>query len=314
MIEVTLFGYGYWGKILYKEFEKSGLFRIKHVIDPFLSVEDELFLNSSHVTINMDYQKIVTKVGIIATPAVTHFELVKDLIKLGWDILCEKPLCTDANESEILVNLAREKQTVLAVGHTYLHNDAVKRIKIELDSMANRNGLGLEANSLISYRLAPGPIRMDVGAHWDLAAHDVSVFLFLMGSKEPTISEVRGFRRSHKKVWDFISITLVDERNNKAFIQVGWLSPVKIRQLQVYTQGLSVQYDEVENPNSLKVVKFDDPLDTQVIHLDGVSSPVQNEMAYFYDRIKRRSLEDFQVEIAQKVVEILGKVEKLLVD
>lgn len=314
MIEVTLFGYGYWGKILYKEFQKSSKFCVKNVIDPYLSRDDESFLKSSQVSINLDFQEIKSKVGIIAIPAREHYELVKDLIELGWDILCEKPLCIDANESEFLIKLASQKQTVLAVGHTYLHNDAVKRIKEEIELSINKEGFEVEANSLVSYRLAPGPIRFDVGAHWDLAAHDISVFLYLMRSKHVTVSQVQGFRRSHDAAWDFVSMTLVDERLNQAFIHVGWLSPVKIRQLQVYNRQLSIQYDEVLDPNCIKIMRIDGSTETHLIHLDGGKSPVQNEIEYLHNRIKKRNLEDFQVEIAQKVVEILVNVEKLLLN
>jgi predicted dehydrogenase len=312
MIDVSLFGYGYWGKILFREISKSGLFQVRHVVDPYLSEEDKAFLISNDVLINLAIEEIDSKVAIIAIPATGHFELVKHLINNGWDVLCEKPLCTVAKDSELLIKLARERQMVLAVGHTYMHHDAIKRIKSELVSSINQDGLNPKACTLISYRLAPGPIRYDVGAHWDLAAHDLSIFLFLMGSKEVTISQAQGFRRSKDLPWDFVSITVVDERLNQAYLHVGWLSPVKIRQLQVYTEQLSIQYDEVLDPTSIRVVKIDKPNQAQPIELGEGKSPVQNEIAYFYHRIKGRRLDDYQLEIAKKVVEILANVEKML--
>lgn len=54
---------------------------------------------------NLDNLDLIKKV-LIATPTNSHYELLKHFIKLGKDILCEKPICKSSKEVEEILDLA----------------------------------------------------------------------------------------------------------------------------------------------------------------------------------------------------------------
>ena len=90
----ALIGYGYWGKILHSNIEK--------------------FLNTNVVihdpVMNIDNMRIVKNCGMIfvATPAQTHYNIVKDLLNDGKNVFCEKPLSTSIKEVSTLYDICVE--------------------------------------------------------------------------------------------------------------------------------------------------------------------------------------------------------------
>lgn len=73
-----------------------------------------------------------TDAYIIATPSETHYELAKELIEAGKDILVEKPMALNYGEAQTLYKLAQEYDVVLMVGHTERFNPVFRRALPEL--------------------------------------------------------------------------------------------------------------------------------------------------------------------------------------
>ncbi|MEA4813297.1 MAG: Gfo/Idh/MocA family oxidoreductase, partial [Oscillospiraceae bacterium] len=55
----------------------------------------------------------------ITTPNATHYEIAKEFLSKGINVVCEKPLCFEIGQAEELVKLARDKNLVFAVTYTY---------------------------------------------------------------------------------------------------------------------------------------------------------------------------------------------------
>src|SRR5262249_17721019 len=117
---------------------------------------------------------------IVATPAVTHYSVVRDCLQARKHVLCEKPLARTASEALDLAAVADDCGRTLMVGHTFLFNPGVQMLKEYLDR-------GILGKPLYVYgdRLGLGPIRQDVSVLWDLAAHDVAILLHLFGEQVP---------------------------------------------------------------------------------------------------------------------------------
>ena len=79
----------------------------------FSSLQKELFCFSS-------LEAMATEVDVVtvATPASTHFSIVKTLLEKGVHVLVEKPLATCWKEGEALVRLAESQNLLLAVGYS----------------------------------------------------------------------------------------------------------------------------------------------------------------------------------------------------
>src|SRR5262249_40415009 len=145
----------------------------------------------------------------------------------GKHVLCEKPLTLKAAESQELVDLAESKKLVLMVGHVFLWNPGILYLKQQIDSGSLGRVLNIDAT-----RTNLGPIRRDVGALYDLASHDISIFNFLLQSepKEASahVSNCLGGERE-----DLAYVTLEYPGNVLCHAHVSWLNPRKVRQITV---------------------------------------------------------------------------------
>ncbi len=55
----------------------------------------------------------------ITTPNATHYEIAKEFLSKGINVVCEKPLCFEIGQAEELMKLAHDKNLVFAVTYTY---------------------------------------------------------------------------------------------------------------------------------------------------------------------------------------------------
>ncbi|MGV8908547.1 MAG: Gfo/Idh/MocA family protein [Propionicimonas sp.] len=116
----------------------------------------------------------------ICTPNVTHAPFVRLAIEAGVNVICEKPLCLDADEGAELVRCARERNLVATVPYTYRYHPLVReirqrRIHGEFGKIHLIHGSYLQdwllSPHASSWRVDPalgGPSRAfaDIGSHW----------------------------------------------------------------------------------------------------------------------------------------------------
>src|SRR5438270_5232774 len=133
------------------------------------------------------------------------------------------------------------------VGHTFLFNPAVGRVKRLIDS----GELG-QVLYLSFHRTGLGPIRSDVNALWDLAPHDLSMLRYWLG-EEPTEVTARGQSYLRPGVEDVVFVTLRYPGGVLASIQVSWLDPVKDRRVTIVGDRKMVVYDDVHPTEKLRV-------------------------------------------------------------
>lgn len=177
---------------------------------------------------------------IIATPVKTHFALVKQALQAGKHVLCEKPLTLLATESEELVQLAKKHGRVLMVGHVFLFNPGVLYLKKQLEEKK----LG-QLYYLDAVRTNLGPIRQDVGAIYDLASHDISIFNFLLGSL-PLEGSAQVGHFVHPDREDVAYLTLRYPDGIMCHVHVSWLNPQKLRQLTLVGEGRMAVWDDMQ--------------------------------------------------------------------
>jgi len=176
---------------------------------------------------------------VIATPTETHARFTRLALEAGKHVLVEKPLSTDVESAEALVELAERRGRVLMVGHIFLYNHAVREVR----SVIGQPDFG-GMRYMYARRTNLGPVRGDVHAGWDLAAHDVSIFLYLKGAM-PT--EVTGSAQTFIQpgIPDIVFATLYFEDGTVAHLHTSWLDPQKVRQLVVVGEGQMLVFDDM---------------------------------------------------------------------
>jgi len=184
---------------------------------------------------------------VIATPTVTHAEIVSAALRAGKHVLCEKPLCTQADEARELVSLAEHVERVLMTGHTFLFSPGLQVLKDLIDS----GELG-ELRHLASIRANLGPIRSDVGVVYDLASHDVSIFNWLLGELPESVAAI-GQAWLQPGVEDVADVHLRYPRGRLASLRVSWLDPEKVRQLTVVGSRRMATWNDLVPKNPLAV-------------------------------------------------------------
>lgn len=69
---------------------------------------------------------------VLATPNMTHIDLLRDLMETGLHLLVEKPLCTRVEDCRWVVEAQREREQVLWVGMEYRFMPATARLISEV--------------------------------------------------------------------------------------------------------------------------------------------------------------------------------------
>jgi len=162
-------------------------------------------------------------------------------------VLVEKPLTANSAEAEDLVEVADRLGLSLMVGHTFEYNPAVEHLRKLIAS----GELG-RIYYLNATRVNLGIFQPDINVVWDLAPHDVSILMFILGMLPVTVS-ARGGAYVRPKVHDVAYLTLQFPNEVLADVRVSWLDPCKIRRITVVGSKKMVVYDDVEPSEKIKI-------------------------------------------------------------
>lgn len=184
---------------------------------------------------------------IVATPASTHYGLVRGALEGGKHVLCEKPLALDVESCRALVALAEHFGRTLFVGHTFIYNAAIREARRLV--RANELGSPLYVHAVWA---APGPIRTDVNALWDLAPHPVSILIDLLGSPPVGVSAT-GAAILEEGREDVVSVHLEFGVTASADIHLSWLAPHKARTMTVTGSRAMIVFDDLAEQDKLRI-------------------------------------------------------------
>jgi len=319
-----IIGAGQWGQNLVRVFNQlisGSVYSVCDIDEVCLNYINKLYPG---VKTTFNYREILEDPAIsfvcIATPANTHYEIAKMSLASNKQVLVEKPLALEVSQAEELVGLALKKKLTLMVGHIFEYNKAINKLKNYIEE----NVLG-DIFYLRSIRCNLGPYRQDVSAMWDLAPHDISIFLYLLNSIPRKVRAVgRSFFKSSLE--DVAFITLDFPNNIMGSIQVSWLDPRKIREVTVVGSKKMVVFDDLSLVEPIRLydkgIEREKTYETfgefQMVLRDGdvtipkieMSEPLKAECEHFLDCIRkgRKPLSDGEEGL--KVVKVLAAVEK----
>ena len=118
---------------------------------------------------------------VVAVPTVSHFEVVRDALVAGVDVLVEKPIAATLDEAEDLIALAQTHGRILQVGHLEWFNGAMSVIRDHI-----RDPRFIEV-----HRLGPFPDRAtDIDVVRDVMIHDLDILQQIVGEAPSQIDAV----------------------------------------------------------------------------------------------------------------------------
>lgn len=251
-IGVAVAGYGYWGVNLARNVAAAATTTLVGVADPSADRRGLASANHPGLTCWSTLDEMLAdervEAVVLATPASTHVSLALMALESGRDVLVEKPLAETAADAEKLRDLARDRDRILMVGHTFLYSPPVLR----LEEMIADGELG-SVQYLYSQRLSLGRIRRDCNALWNFAPHDVSIMLHLLG--EPVVEvTAKGFSFIEPGIDDVCFASLTFASGIGANLHVSWIDPRKTRLMTVVGDEKMAIYNDTSVDQPLWVV------------------------------------------------------------
>ncbi|MGD9854409.1 MAG: Gfo/Idh/MocA family protein, partial [Planctomycetaceae bacterium] len=244
MIRIGVIGLGYWGPNLVRCFSELSDCKVTLVCDR--DVERLVRLTDRFPGIRPTESVDDVLAGdmvdavVVATPTRTHYEIAARALDSGLHTFVEKPLATSGAECRDLIQRAAANGVRLFVGHVFLHSAPVHKLRELIDN----DELG-EVCYVSSTRLNLGPVRQDVNALWDLAPHDISIILHLLG-EQPTAVSCTGLAHLNRRVHDVCNLTLHFRDDKLGIVHVSWLDPHKKREMTVVGTKKMAVYDDLQ--------------------------------------------------------------------
>jgi predicted dehydrogenase len=132
-VGLAVIGAGYWGPNLVRSALATPEFSLQWLCDLNIDRARRVLGAQSTATATASFDEVLADQQVaavaIATPAATHFDLVRAALEAGKHVLVEKPLTSTVAEGRKLTEIADRSGRVLMCDHTYCYTPAVQRIR-----------------------------------------------------------------------------------------------------------------------------------------------------------------------------------------
>ncbi len=326
-LNIGVIGYGYWGPKLVRNFQEIPATQVTMVADLHPRRLIEVRQAYPEIAVTQDHLELLASdvdAVVVATPVSTHFPIGRDCLHHGKHVLIEKPLARNRREGQALIDLAVERDLVLMVGHTFEYNPAVRMLK----EIVASGEIG-RVYYVHAARTNLGIFQKDVNVLWDLAPHDISILLYVLGL-DPLDVSACGEAYVQPGIHDIARLTLNFTNRVQAHIHVSWLDPCKVRRITVVGEKKMVVYDDVEMQEKIKIydkgVETPDHTDNygefQLSYRYGnitipripLHEPLKVECTHFAECILHNRRPQSDGEVGLKVVKVLESAEKSLLN
>ena len=317
-VAVAVVGSGYWGKNLTRVFHELGALRRVCDIraESRQAVEDKYGVPTTDYFDSLLNESDVRAIAI-ATPAVQHYEMVRQALLHGKDVYVEKPLSLRPSEGYELSQLAEQRGLILMVGHILEYHPAIS----ELKRLIADGELG-KIQYIYSSRLNLGKLRTEENILWSFAPHDISAICSLLGEL-PTHVSSHGQSFLSPNVFDTTMTTCEFKSGVQAHIFVSWLHPFKEQKLAVIADRQMAVFDDVEPQR--KLVLYSHRIDWRdrmpVAHKDeghvveiGKGEPLRLECEHFLKCVQDRTRPRTDGRSGSQVLEVLDACERSVRD
>ncbi|MDH3500039.1 MAG: Gfo/Idh/MocA family oxidoreductase [Acidimicrobiia bacterium] len=204
-----------------------------------------------HVEVVVEADTILTNPDIdavvIATPVSTHYPIAKQALLNGKHVLVEKPFVTCSAHARELIDLARERDLRVMVGHTFEYTAAVNRIR----ELVKAGELG-DVLYVRSLRVNLGLFQTDVNVLWDLAPHDISILRYVLDRPALAVSAV-GTANVTEGVEDVVTLSVEFEGGIMCNVIVSWLDPKKVREMTIVGDRKMLVYDDISTTEKIRI-------------------------------------------------------------
>ena len=166
-LRVGVIGTGYLGKFHTEKYAQMDDVKLVGVVDIDKQKADEIAKKYGADSF-LSHKEILDKVDAVSivVPTIYHYDVAKDFLKKGVDVLIEKPMTTTLKEADDLLEFAESNNLIIQVGHLERFNPAVVALR----------GVVVDPMFIESHRLSFYKERgTDVSVVLDLMIHDIDL-------------------------------------------------------------------------------------------------------------------------------------------
>ncbi|MCG2713276.1 MAG: Gfo/Idh/MocA family oxidoreductase [Candidatus Omnitrophica bacterium] len=297
-LRIAVIGVGHLGSIhakIYKENPNVDLVGVCDTDkDRLNSVSQEL-----QVPGHLNHQDLFSKVDAVsvATPTKLHFKVAADLLNHNIHALVEKPFTPTLEEADHLIQIAKDHDLILQVGHIERFNSAFcatqKIIK--------------DPKFIECHRLSPFPNRsLDIGAVLDIMIHDIDIILGLVTSKIERIDAVGV--NVLTRFEDIANARITFENGCVANLTASRVSDEVMRKIRIFQENtyISLDYKNAEawvyRKGLFKITKESLPIEKE--------QPLQKELESFIACVTNHTTPLVSGTVAREALAVALEIQK----
>jgi predicted dehydrogenase len=247
MLKVGVFGVGHLGKYHINNWLLIPEVKIIGFFDPSNDNAKEVEAKYG-LTRYMDEEALIAACDIIdvVTPTHLHFPVCEMAIKTGKHVFVEKPMANTIEEGKAIMNMVKEANVKLQVGHVERFNPAFLALKdVPL------NPLFIEVHRLAQFN----PRGTEVSVILDLMIHDIDIILSIVKS------DVKNIYASGVAVLtdtpDIANVRIEFNNGCVANLTSSRISMKKMRKIRLFQKDAYIGIDFLEK--TTEVIKLKQP-------------------------------------------------------
>ncbi|HET6255480.1 MAG TPA: Gfo/Idh/MocA family oxidoreductase [Puia sp.] len=256
MLKVGVFGVGHLGKFHLNNWKEIKTAELVGFYDPDDATAREV-ADKYQLTRFSDPARLtdICDVVDIVAPTPAHFSLCEQAIRKGKHVFVEKPLANTMGEARELVQLVRESNVKLQVGHVERFNPAFLAVQ-----SLPLNPLFIEVHRLAQFN----PRGTEVSVILDLMIHDIDIILSLVRSEVGSISASGVAVMTETP--DIASVRIEFHNGCVANLTSSRISMKKMRKMRLFQKDAYIGIDFLNKKS--EVIKLKTPQDLDVFAFD----------------------------------------------
>jgi len=284
-LKVGIIGCGYWGPNLIRNFDNVEGADLYYICDVDETKMLSIKANYPKVKTTRNYHEIINDSEVdtivIALPVLDHYPIAKDGLLANKHVLVEKPMTSNVEEAKELIRIAKEKNKILMVDHTFEYSESIKKMKEIIESGELGDIYYVKADWLNLGLLQP-----NVNVIWDLATHIISIMNYITNLKAISInSNAKGYIR--KDIPEIAQAYIRFPKGISAYITVSWLEPKKTRKMTIAGSKKMLICDQTDDEEPIKI--YDKGVD-----IEKASDIRPSKMVYRYGDIYSPHIENIE--------------------
>jgi len=241
--------------------------------------------------------------AVVATPTTSHFQVARELLEAGVDVMVEKPITTTVDEAGELIEVAARKNRIVQVGHVERYNPAIVAVA---DLVAASRYFEAERLGVFV------PRSLDVDVLLDLMIHDLNLVLSLLRQKVVEIRAV-GVPVLTDKV-DITNVRLELENGAVANLTASRVSQERVRKQRFFGSDFYISVDTKEQ--EVKGYRLVDDQETRGIRPLDVAvekkEPLRAENEAFLQCVRDRTRPIVSAEDGMEAVALASRVREAI--